>query len=143
MLEGEQDGPILEVEVVELVDQARAANRSRRSGGGSRIRRFQCPRRSGRTFAVCRGATLGEAEVLLNLVHNLDPNLTDPFVRLVRKELTVSSWASLRVGGRSDALVSSGRERTREGRVIVVEDRQAILDRKNNNRVTRKTIARP
>ncbi|MGO9291063.1 MAG: hypothetical protein ACLP66_24895 [Polyangia bacterium] len=74
MLEGEQDNFILEVEVVELVDQALATDRSRRSGGRSRIDRCQRFRRSGRNFAINWGEVLADTELLSILVHDLDPN---------------------------------------------------------------------
>jgi hypothetical protein len=114
VLEGEQDNLVLEVEVVELVDQ-----RSRLTGRGAAVEEagsIASPASSAVRTQVRRllGTALADTEVLLEPGPCLDPNLTDPFVRLVRKE----------------------RELTRESRAIVFEDRQALPDRKNNNRVT-------
>jgi len=71
MLEGEQDGLVLEIEIVELVDHTLAADRSRRNGRNGRLNGTHRAWRPGYNFTVDWGATLADTEVLLSLVHDL------------------------------------------------------------------------
>jgi hypothetical protein len=77
VLEGEKNGLVLKVEVVELVDQVLESDLSRPSGRGSGNDRFQDPRGYGRNLTVFCRLALPDTELLLSLVHDCDPNLKD------------------------------------------------------------------
>jgi hypothetical protein len=69
VLEREQDGLVLEVEVVELVDQVPEVDRSGPSGGRCGIDHCRYLGQSGRSLAVYCWFTLADTELLLCLVH--------------------------------------------------------------------------